>query len=77
MVVHGRVQKGVVVLDEGVSLPEGLEVAVIAPGAAPAVPTVNVPLPHSVLDIAPVKLGLVREPLTGFDLLGEMLEGRS
>jgi len=35
MVIRGRVQNGVVVLEDGTSLPEGVEVTVVAP-AAPA-----------------------------------------
>jgi hypothetical protein len=71
MVVPGRVQNGVVVLAEGLRLPEGQLVTVVAP-----------PIPgsenHSVLDIPPVNLGSVVQPLTrDDDLLGEMLEGRS
>lgn len=70
MVVRGRVQNGVVVLEDGARLPEGQEVTVLAP-----------PVPkdggHSVLDIPPVSIGAVLRPLTSDDdLLGEMLEGR-
>jgi hypothetical protein len=73
MLTHGHVKNGVVVLDEGVRLPEGLEVTVLAPGAEPALAR-----PHSLLDIAPISLGAVLRPMTaGEDLLGEMLEGRS
>jgi hypothetical protein len=70
MVARGRVQNGVVILTEGVQLPEGQEVTVFAP------------LPedsrdHSVLDIPPVSLGSILRPLTpDDDRLGEMLEGR-
>jgi hypothetical protein len=70
MVVKARVENGVVVLPAGVHLPEGQEVTVLAPppGNSKA---------HSILDIAPVSLGVVRHPLTADDdLLGEMLEGR-
>ena len=38
MVAHGRVQDGVVVLDNGVRLPEGQEVTVLAHGTVPARP---------------------------------------
>ena len=73
MVTRGHVRNGVVVLDNGVRLPEGQEVTVLAPGAWPADAR-----PHSVLDVAPVSVGAVLHPLTGDDdLLGEMLEGRS
>ena len=70
MVARGRVQNGVVVLEEGIRLPEGQEVTVLAP------PTVG-PQPHSILEIPPVSLGSLRRPLTADDdRLGEMLEGR-
>jgi hypothetical protein len=73
MATHGHVKNGVVVLDDGVRLPEGLEVTVLAPDAEPALAR-----PHSILDIAPVSLGAVLRPMTADDdLLGEMLEGRS
>jgi hypothetical protein len=71
MVVRGHVQNGVVVLDDGVQIPEGQTVSVF------------VPLPanqgtHSVLDIPPVSIGAVLRPLTSEDdLLGEMLEDRT
>ena len=70
MVVRGHVENGVVVLDEGIRLPEGQEV------------TVNMPLPpnekgHSVLDIPPVSMGKMIRPLgPDDDLLEEMLQGR-
>ena len=77
MVARGRVQNGVVVLDEGVRLPEGQEVTVLAPGTAPAAPPTHGSRPHSLLDVPPVSLGPVLRPLDGGDdLLGEMLEGR-
>ena len=70
MVARGRVQNGVVVIEEGVRLPEGQEVTVLAP------PTTGAPS-HSVLEIPPVSLGSFRRPLMADDdLLGEMLEGR-
>src|SRR5437667_12174906 len=70
MVARGRVQNGVVVLADGVRLPEGQEVTVLAP--APARPNA-----HSVLDIPPVSLVSVVRPVTADDdLLAEMLEGR-
>jgi hypothetical protein len=72
MVTRGHVINGVEVLDNGVRLPEGQEVTVLAPGAEPAVAR-----PHSILDIAPVSVGAVLRPPTAEDLLGEMLEGRS
>jgi hypothetical protein len=71
MVARGRVQNGVVVLADGVRLPEGQEVTVLAPAPAGS-PT------HGILDIPPVSLGAVVRPFTADDdLLGEMLEGRS
>ena len=70
MVARGRVQNGVVVLANGVRLPEGQEVTVLAPLAGDA-------KAHSILDIPPVSVGKVLRPLTADeDLLGEMLEGR-
>ena len=70
MVARGHVKNGVVVFDEGVQLPDGLEV------------TVHVPSPpnekgHSVLDIPPVSMGKMLRPLgPDDDLLEEMLEDR-
>lgn len=71
MVVRGHVENGVVILDDGVQLPEGQAV------------TVQVPPPadekgHSILDIPPVSMGKMLRPLSpDDDLLDEMLEGRS
>jgi hypothetical protein len=77
VVAHGRVQNGVVVLDDGVRLPEGQEVTVLAHGTVSPVPRMEGARSHSVLDIATVGLGSVLRPLTSDDdLLGEMLEGR-
>jgi hypothetical protein len=60
-----------VVLADGVRLPEGQEVTILAPSKAG-------PKAHGILDILPVSLGAVLRPLTGDDdLLAEMLEGRS
>jgi len=71
MVVRGRVQNGVVVLTDGVRLPEGQEVTVLAPPLAG-------PPAHGILDIPPVSLGSVVRPVAADDdLLAEMLEGRS
>ena len=73
MVARGRVHNGVVVLDDGVRLPEGQEVTVLAPGTASA----EARRSHSILDIPTVHVGAVLRPLTSDDdLLGEMLEGR-
>jgi hypothetical protein len=75
MVVRGRVQNGVVVLDEGVRLPEGLEVTIVAPDKSASLSRGKGT--HSVLDIPTFSVGAVLRPLTSDDdLLGEMLEGR-
>ena len=75
MVARGHVKNGVVVLENGVRLPEGQEVTVLAPD--PSVSLTRGQGPHSVLDIPPVSVGAVLRPLTSEDdLLGEMLEGR-
>jgi hypothetical protein len=77
MVGHGRVQNGVVVLSNGVRLPEGQEVTVLAQPTVPSAPRMEGSQSHSVLDIATVTLGSVLRPLASDDdLLGEMLEGR-
>jgi hypothetical protein len=78
MVARGRVQNGVVVLDNGVRLPEGQEVTVLAPDAVSTGPRLEGSQPHSVLDIPTVSVGAVLRPLTADDdLLGDMLEGRA
>jgi hypothetical protein len=75
MVARGHVQNGVVVLNEGVRLPGGLEVTVVTPD--PAVSLRRGDGSHSILDIPSVRVGAVLRPLTSDDdLLGEMLEGR-
>jgi len=75
MVARGRVQNGVVVLEDGLKLPEGQEVTVLAPAKAPTTPLGQLRPPYSLLDIAPVSLGSIKQPLTaGADLLGEMLD---
>ena len=77
LVAHGRVQNGVAVLDNGVRLPEGQEVTVLAHGAGLSAPPMEGSRSHSVLDIATVGLGSVVRPLSSDDdLLGEILEGR-
>ncbi len=77
MVSHGRVQNGVVVLDNGVRLPEGQEVTVLTRGTVSPSPRMEGSQPHSFLEVATVGLGSVLRPLTSDDdLLGEMLEGR-
>jgi len=73
MVARGRVRNGVVVLDDGVRLPEGQEVMILAP-ATP----LQEARPQGILDIPPVSVGGVLRPFTtADDLLGDMLEGRS
>jgi hypothetical protein len=66
MVAHGRVRNGVVVLDEGVSLPEGQAVTVVVPDLSAALSRGKGP--HSVLDIPPVSVGAVlrREGVSSF-----------
>ncbi len=77
MIAGGRVQNGVVVLDDGVRLPEGQEVTVLGRETAPAALLSQGSQPHSVLDVPPVSLGLALRPLSADDdRLGEMLEGR-
>lgn len=77
MVARGRVQNGVVVLEESAHFPEGQDVLVLGPEPAPVAPSVSGSRPHSVLDIPAVSLGRVLEPLAAEDdLLGEMLEAR-
>ena len=77
MVARGRVHNGVVVLDDGVRLPEGQEVTVLACGTATAARSLQRPPPHSVLDVPAVSLGSVlRTLIADNDLLGEILEGR-
>ena len=78
MVARGRVQNGVVVLDNSERLPEGQEVTVLTPDTVPTSPRIEGSRPHSVLDIPTVSVGAVLRPLTSDDdLLGEMLEGRA
>jgi hypothetical protein len=70
MVARGRVQDGVVVLADGLRLPEGQEVTVLVapPAGANA---------HGIMDIPPVSLRAMVRPFTADDdLLAEMLEGR-
>ena len=77
MVARGRVQNGVIVLDDGVRLPEGLEVTVLGRGTTPTSPLSPGAPAHSVLDIPAVSLGpVLSAPTAEDDLLGEMLEGR-
>jgi hypothetical protein len=72
MVARGRVQNGVVVLDDGVRLPEGQEVTVLAGDSVPAARP-GQGSSHSVLDIPAVHLGPVLRPPTSDD---DLLEGR-
>jgi hypothetical protein len=77
MVARGRVQNGVVVLEEGVHFPEGAEVTVLGVPTPPP-SSLSAAVPHSVLDVPVVSLGAVLRPLTADDdLLDEMLEGRT
>ena len=77
IVARGRVQNGVVVQYNGVSLPEGQEVIVLVDATVPPAPQMEGLQSQSVLDIATVSLGSVLRPLTSDDdLLGEMLDGR-
>ena len=74
MVIRGRVQHGGVILEDGAHLSEGEEVTIVAPDEAPPGQSL---VPHSVLDIPPIRLGRVLRTLTpDDDLLGEMLEDR-
>ena len=78
MVVRGRVQDGVVVLNHGVHLPEGQEVTILPTARALDPHGVEPSTPHSVLDIPPISVGPFLHPITSNDdMLGEMLEGRS
>lgn len=70
MIARGHIENGVVVLEDGVRIPEGQEVTVLAP-------TPNGSKQHGILDIPPVSLGPVVRPVAADDLLAEMLEGRS
>jgi hypothetical protein len=73
MVARGRVRNGVVVLDDGVRLPEGQEVTVLAP----ATPLQDAHT-QGLLEIEPVSAGAVLRPFTtDDDLLGDMLDERS
>jgi len=77
MTARGRVHNGVVVLDNGVCLPEGQVVTVHAQDTTPTAYGSKAAPPHSVLDIPTISLGpiLMEGPADG-DLLGEMLEDR-
>jgi hypothetical protein len=75
MRVQGRARDGVVVPDEGVRLPERLEVTVRAQRTASDTRRMVGTRSHSVLDIVTGGLGLVLRPLTSDnDLLGELPE---
>jgi hypothetical protein len=72
MIAQGRV----VVLDKELRLPEGQEVTVLVPVAAPP-SSGKRESPHSILDVPTVSVGAALRPLASDDdLLGEMLEGR-
>lgn len=75
MTARGHVQNGVVVLEDGVRLPEGQPVLVTSgePSAA-----ARSDVRHSLLDIPPVSVGAVLRDLSSDDdLLDEMLADRS
>jgi hypothetical protein len=75
MVARGQVKNGVVVLENGLRLPEGQEVTVLAPDQPVSLSRGEGP--HGVLDIPTVSLGEILKPLTrDDDLLEEMLEHR-
>jgi hypothetical protein len=77
MTARGQVHDGVVVLADGVRLPEGQEVTVLAHATVTPSPQMEGSQSHSVLDNQTLSLGSALRPLTsGDDLLGEMLEGR-
>ena len=77
MVAKGRVHNGVVILNDGIRLPEGQEVTVLAGGTALSEPRFQDAPPHSVLDIPAVSLSPKLNVLTADDdLFGEMLDGR-
>ena len=77
MIARGRVHEGVVLLNDGVRLPEGQEVTILTPDEVPTDAPREGASQLSILDIPPVSLGQVLRPLIGDDdLLGEMLEGR-
>jgi len=71
MVARGHVRNGVVVLADGVQLPEGQEVTVVTKPPAGSIG-------HGILDIPSISLGSVLRPFADDDdLLGEMLESRT
>ena len=64
--------------DNGLRLPEGQEVTVLALEEVLSAPVEKSPAAHSILDIPPVSVGAVLRQLTSDDdVLGEMLEGRT
>lgn len=70
MIIRGRFQDGVVVLEENVRLDEGQPVTVLVPTSAGTAA-------HSILNIPSVSVGALLAPVTADDdLLAEMLEGR-
>lgn len=70
MVIAGKVQNGIIVLEGDVKLPEGQEVTVI-----PSEPVKRGT--HSVLDIPTVSVGeILVADIKGDDILGEMLEDK-
>ncbi len=77
MLIRGRVENGVIVVDSGATLPQGLEVTVIAELVATDSQLERPKTGNSVLDIPTFSFGEILRPLSSDDdLLGEMLEGR-
>ncbi len=77
MRAHCRVQNGVAVLDNGIRLPVGREVTVLAHGTVLPTTRMEGSRSRSILDIATLCLGSVLRTLTSDDEpLGEMLEDR-
>jgi hypothetical protein len=75
VVARGRVRNGVVELDAGVSLPEGLEVTVVTPDKPASLKGGQGS--HSVLDIPTFSVGAILRPFVrDDDFLEEMLEDR-
>lgn len=75
MVARGHVRNGVIVLDHGIQLTEGLEVTVI--GSVDHFASTQRQI-HSVLEIPTVSLGpILNSTNPDDDVLGEMLDSRS
>jgi hypothetical protein len=77
MIAHGYVKNGMVVLEEGIRLPEGQKVTVCATDDISAPGPLKLSSTHSILDIPSVSLGPILQPLRAEDdLLDEMLANR-